>query len=195
MLLMILGNAGIVTAMSSLIVGMVGVQESQTLWLRVLLLISGLTALWTVASSTWVDRYVSRYIGAALRRWTDLDVRDYASLLQLTRDYAVAELAVADHDWLCNHQLKELNLISEGVLFLGIERVTGAFLGAPSGDTEIRAGDTVILYGLTETIANLDQRRPGLSGGLAHQDRVYTHKKAQAQEKAQDPVESDTPVS
>jgi len=60
------------------------------------------------------------------------------------------------------------------------------FVGAPSGDTHIGTGDTVILYGRTRTLENLDRRKKGLSGGLAHQDRVHEHRQIQEQEKIQD---------
>jgi hypothetical protein len=82
MLLMLLGNAGIVTVVSSLILSFVdagGMHE----WLpRMLALVAGLAVLVAVATSAWVDRHLERVIAWALARWTSLDVHDYASLLR-----------------------------------------------------------------------------------------------------------------
>jgi hypothetical protein len=182
MLLMVLGNAGIVTAVSTLIIGMVGRSESESLAPRVVLLVGGLVVLWAAASSQWVDARLSRLISWALRRWSDLDIRDYASLLQLTRDYAVVELAVSEGDWLCDCYLNQLDLPAEGVLVLAIQRGSARFIGAPSGKTKIEAGDTVILYGRSETFKNLDERRKGLTGGREHQENVRRHEQVKTEE-------------
>lgn len=87
-----------------------------------LLLILGLAAVYAASRSRHVDRWRSAGIGRLLRRFTDLDVRDYASLLRLTGDYAVQELHVQAGDWLADRSLDELRLSDEGVLVLGIRR-------------------------------------------------------------------------
>ena len=58
-----------------------------------------------LAMSRPVDRVLTRAIRGALERWTDLDVRDYAGLLQLGEGYAVAELEVEDSDWIAGREL------------------------------------------------------------------------------------------
>lgn len=191
MMLMVLGNAGIVTAMSTLILGLVDTPDDSSLVMRIVLLVSGLVVLWTVASSQWVDLRLSRLVNRALTRWTDLDVRDYASLLQLTHDYAVIELAVSETDWLCGHHLHELDLSAEGVLILGIQRPSGRFLGAPSGDSKIEAGDTLILYGRSDTLAELDRRSKGFTGSWAHREKVREHEQKQQRELAEDEAETE----
>lgn len=50
--------------------------------------------LWILATSKWVDRYLSRLINWALPRWTTLNVQNYASLLRLSGDYTVMEMEV-----------------------------------------------------------------------------------------------------
>jgi hypothetical protein len=68
MLLMLLGNAGLVTVVSSLILSFVNRPETTgwrgALWLRLLVLGAGLTALWLVAHSRWVDQWM----GVPVRR-------------------------------------------------------------------------------------------------------------------------------
>ncbi len=168
MMLMLLGNAGIVTAVASLMMTIVGPDQSgAALWIRLLLLISGLTGLFLLAQSSIVDRWMTRVIQAALKRWTTLEARDYAGLLHLSGDYAVIEFVVEPDDWLSERTLIELRLSDEGVLVLGIDRHDGRFVGAPRGQTKIVAGDRLILYGPRERIRELDERPKGLEGAYA----------------------------
>jgi hypothetical protein len=171
MLLMLFGNAGIVTAVASLMLTFISTGESGR-WMPLVFLGAGLAVLWTVASSNWVDRRLSQLITAALKRWTDLDVRDYAHLLQLAGDYGVVEMQVESEDWLADKTLAEANLSQEGVLVLGIQRADGSYTGAPTGRTVIYPADTLILYGQSSALADLDSRRAGIGGTLAHQEAV-----------------------
>ena len=92
--LMLAGNVGIVTAMSSLLLSFVDMLGSQGAWLSLGVPAAGLALLLVVSSSTWVDRYLSRAISWALRKFTQLDVRDYARLLHLREDYGISDLRV-----------------------------------------------------------------------------------------------------
>ena len=167
MVLMLVGNAGIVAAMASLLLSFV--RPGGTNGMTVLgLLAAGIALIWWIASSQWIDARLSRVISWALGRWTSLDARDYAKLLHLRHDYGVTELLVRAGDWLANRELQETQLGGEGILVLGIECPGGEFIGAPSGSTEIRAGDRLVLYGRIARIAEVDQRVAGGEGDRAH---------------------------
>ena len=195
MLLMLLGNAGIVTAVSSLILSFVSADEATgvvgTIWFRMAALIAGLLALWAIAHSRWIDTGLSNWITWALKRWTDLEIRDYASLLHLSGDYSVAELTIDPQDWLADRKLTEVRLAEEGVMVLGIDKADGTFLGAPRGQTKLRAGDTLILYGARKMLSNLDQREAGSRGNWEHvravDEQVKTQKREEAIEEESEP--------
>ncbi|EGV30815.1 TrkA-C domain protein [Thiorhodococcus drewsii AZ1] len=161
--LMLLGNAGIVTAVSSLMLAFVGGgnAEGMALWIKVVLLVTGLVLLWAFASSQWVDRLLSRIVDRALSRFTRLDVSDYEGLLHLAGDYKIVELAVEDGSWLDGQPLRALRPAEEGVMVLGIAKPNGEWLGTPGGDTVARSGDRLIVYGRTEAIRELEERRAG----------------------------------
>lgn len=165
--LMLLGNAGIVTAVSSLMLTFVGGgdAEDMDLWIKVVLLVTGLVLLWAFASSRWVDQLLSRLIDRALNRFTRLDVSDYEGLLHLAGDYKIVELAVADGSWLDGQPLRALRPAEEGVMVLGIAKPSGEWLGTPGGDTVARSGDRLIAYGRTEVIRELEERRAGDNRG------------------------------
>lgn len=169
MALMLVGNAGIVTAASSLILTFTSLDDPRThSATAIVALVTGLTALVAVASSDWVDRKFSVLIGWALERFTTLDVRDYDNLLHLNGEYRVVELYVEPDDWLAEKALSQLDLRGEGVNVLGIQRAGGTYEGNPDGDTEVRAGDVLIGYGRVSALRSLDTRRRGWAGDVQH---------------------------
>jgi hypothetical protein len=91
-LLMLLRSVGTFTAVPSLVLSFMDTAGRSDQLLRLLWLVGGLTVLGLVATSRWVDRHLSRVIAWALRRWTDLDDRDYTALLGLTGGHTVLEL-------------------------------------------------------------------------------------------------------
>jgi hypothetical protein len=168
MILMLLGNAGLITAMSSLMLSFIGTEEAGDLLLNMLLLAGGLALLWLVASSAWVDRHLSHVIDRALRRYTRLEVQDYASVMHLGGEYRIVELQVAPGDWLANKTLAEARLQDEGITVLGIERTDGTYLGAPDGSTCIGPEDSLLVYGRISTLQDLDTRRATRRGDAQH---------------------------
>ena len=75
MLLMLLGNAGIVTAASTLILTFVDTGGANVWVLRLLVLLAGLALMYGITKIPWVDRQIHRLIESALRKWTKFDVR------------------------------------------------------------------------------------------------------------------------
>ncbi len=183
MVLMLTGNAGLVTVLATLVASMVAVKFEEERWvLNLSVLVLGVVVIWLIASSHRVDRLLSRVIYWALKRWTHLDVSDYVSLLQLARGYAVSELAVRPEDWLVGQTLAESRLGKEGILVLGVQRVDGVYIGAPNADTEIRPNDLLTVYGKTERLSELDSRRPGPAGAEAHEKAMTERQQVIAEE-------------
>ncbi|GEM_PF-43175 len=181
-LLMMLRSAGLISILISLILSFAGSATSREITFRLLLLFGGVLALWLLANLRFVDRFVSALIARALQRWTRLDTRDYTSLLKLAGDYSVTELKVNPEDWIEGRTLSTCRLDDEGVSVLGIYRGNGRYLGAPRGDTPLKAGDTMILYGNTSRIRELDARRADASGDSAHAQAVRDQQTREAQQ-------------
>lgn len=175
MVLMLLGNAGIVTVVSSFVLAFMHADETTWLgstWTRILMLAAGLFLLWQLANSRWVDEQLSRWIEWALGRFTKLNVQDLVGLLHLAKDYEVAEMSVDEGEWLANQRLMDLRLGDEGVLVLGIERANGSYLGAPKGEVQLEIGDRLLVYGPESGLLELDDRPAGLAGTAAHDAAV-----------------------
>jgi hypothetical protein len=171
--LMLLGNVGIVIAISSLLLSFLSTTNRDDLWyddlwVKLVVLSLGVVFLLILASSHYVEQLMWRVNTWALRRWVHIEVHDYTKLLRLAHNYIVCELAVREDEWLTGRTLAELQLASEGVLVLGIERRDGTYLGAPRGLTKVEAGDSLILYGQQETLIDLESRAADMIGNLHH---------------------------
>lgn len=179
--LILLGNIGLVSAGASLVLSFTRATGAQAA-ARAAVLVGGLMLLVLLIRTPLVSNALSRAINAALRRWTDLEVRDYEELLELGGDYGVMELLVEDGDWLAGHTLAELGLRDEGVVVLGIRRPGGDYHGAPGSGTLILAGDTLTIYARTKRLCELDERRPGQAGDRAHREAVEEQDEIEAAE-------------
>lgn len=152
--LMLLGNVGLVAVVASLVLSFIQQPAGSHKWVAAYLL-GGLAILWIIAASGWVDRQMSKVIEWALQKWTDLNVRDYESLLHVSAGYGVAEAPVASGTFMVGQTLAQLKLRQQGVLVLSIRRENGGFEGAPKADTRIEAGDTLVVYGRGPDISSV----------------------------------------
>lgn len=183
LILMLLGNAGIVTAIATLLIGFLDAREETALWPRALLLAAGLAGLIALTMSQRLDKWLSRTVLWALNRYTTLNVRDYAALLHLSGDYAIGEVYVHEEDWMADRTLGDLKLADEGVVVLSIDRSDGTFLGVPKRETEVRTGDTLVVYGRTSGIKGIDERKRGTGGNISHVEAVAEQKMEQQRER------------
>jgi len=182
MSLMLLRSAGIVTILLSLILSFVGAEDGSGKLYRLLWLVGGVAVLWLLSASRWVDRFVRYVMTWALKRWTDLDVRDYVGLLRLSGDYVIRELHMDEGDWLVGRTLSDCRLRQEGVSIIGIYRRNGNYVGVPRGDTTIHAGDVLVLYGRAEALKKLDRRRQGGAGDQDHSAAVDDEQRRMAEQ-------------
>lgn len=187
MALMLMGNAGVVAAAGSLILGFRNGSLGHN-WKSLAELVVGLLVLLQISRSRWVDRQMTGVIAGLLSRYTDIETRDLGSLLDLAGSYAVAELAVAEEDWVAHRTLSDLALRDEGVAVLGITRPNGTFRGAPVGQTLVRPGDRLLLYGKGPILEDLDRRPAGPAGDLAHRTAVEHQGTLEATEERDDPT-------
>jgi len=186
MQLMFVGPIGIIASSGILITALTTSSGPRQATGRLVTLVVGLVALVLGSRSRLVNRSLTGLVAAVVRRTTDLDVRDYAGMLRLAGDYEVAELLVEPDDWLAGRTLAAADLPHEGVLVLGIVRASGEYLGAPTGHTLLRSGDTLLLYGRDAVVRSLDQRRAGGEGDRAHLDAIAEQQRVIADEQRRD---------
>jgi len=175
--LMLLGNAGIVTIISTLILTFVNKASETSVLPRIVILILGIGLLFYLSQSKLINRNLSKAIDQLLNKYSSLKVQDYASLMHLSKDYRIAELLVKQEDWISDRTLKETDLSAEGLLILGINRLHGKYIGAPRGTTKVIPGDTLIVYGRLEEIKNVDIRRKTKRGDKDHEKAIKQQEK------------------
>lgn len=191
MTLMLIGSAGIVSVIGTIVIGVSTVQDAtESLWAFAGLIASLIAIMWLMRTRP-VERALSRIIRAGLNRWTDLEVRDVESLLDIHGGYSIAELLVEESDWVCDRTLVDMRLNDEGILVLGIQRHNGGYDGAPKGSAAVHAGDTLLLYGHQDRIAQLDDRVKGPLGDAEH-ERSSAHAATSDDPSASDPPSRST---
>jgi len=187
--LMVLGNAGIVSMLGTLILSFTTSGGHRQSLNRLSWIVAGLLILWLVSRSRWLDRQMGRLILRALRRWTKLEVRDFEDLLRLSHGYGIMEMFVKPSDWVAGKTLAELRLSHEGINVIALRRADGTYVGTPTGQTRIMAGDVLILYGRRERFAELDSRPSGGEGDARHASAVQDQRRIMRSEDgvSQDP--------
>ena len=175
MLLILLGNAGVVTAISSLILGFVGPNQGLAHERNIYLLLFGIALLYIAARSQRLDRFLDRLINKMLKHFTDIKPKSLSKLLTVMEDYEVTEIDVSENSWLKGGTLAELKLPDEGILVLGIIRDEDSYIGVPRGKYEVEDGDRLVLYGRSNRIQELSKRHDKLAGKAAHKKSAEEH--------------------
>ena len=158
--LMLVGNAGLVTAVSTFVLSFTSTGTAAEALQRGLILAAGLGVLAYLALSDRVDQYLSRLIEWMLDRVVGFQVRDMHTILNLGGGYMVTRMEVDPESWLAGETLRTVNLPAEGLIVLAIERPDGTTDYAPGAEDCIPPDGCVIVYGPDDQISRLcDQLR------------------------------------
>ena len=87
--LMTFGNAGIITGVTSMLLGFVNAEASQTLR-RAAILAVGLVVLIILTRVRFLERMLTKFTRWALARWTTLETRDLANLLRFGKNFGIS---------------------------------------------------------------------------------------------------------
>ena len=170
--LMLVGNIGFVTFVSSLVLSFLTVRSQEAMLRNLAILFAGLILLYLISRAKFLDKLLTKLTERFLRKWTKIHTHDYDSLLNLSGDYEVITIKVKRGGWLAERELSDLRLSDEGILVLAIRREDGYFIGSPRGESMIYTNDELIVYGREASLANLGQRRRGPEGDLQHRYEI-----------------------
>lgn len=183
MALIRLGSVGLVTTVATLILTFT---DPTARLERLLILLGAAGVLIALSRSQAFHDLLTPVIKRALSRTATFELRDYVGLLNLHRDFCVADLTVQEDSWLANERLGDLELRSEeGINILGIRREDGTYIGAPAGEHEITPGDTLIAYGQRERLEELVER--SADDDDAHERAKDAHQRLLSLERRLDP--------
>jgi len=150
--LMIVGNLGLVSVMATVIVSLVGSSGPEgALLLQLLWLAAVLLVLWFLVLNPFADRIMCNIIGRLLARTEGFGGRKPARLLQLPAGHGVTQILVHPESGLAGRQLREL--VSNGVVILGLQREDGTYINLPRDGEEVRSADEIFFYGPDQVLA------------------------------------------
>lgn len=181
MILMLVGNAGI----AAMVASMAGIMFTATsdnsegfmrgVFIPLFYLFAALVFLWYFSSSKWIDDKLFRFIGKMLTQFTHLDIVDYTGVLEFEKGYRVSEVRIGLEHWLVGRTLAEARVSDEGIQVLAIHREDGLFVPTPTGNTYVRAGDLITIYGLADSIRILSEREKGDEGDAEYAECCAAH--------------------
>jgi hypothetical protein len=149
---MIVGNLGLVSVMATVIVSLVGSSGPEgALLLQLLWLAAVLLVLWFLVLNPFADRIMCNIIGRLLARTEGFGGRKPARLLQLPAGHGVTQIPVHPESGLAGRQLREL--VSNGVVILGLQREDGTYINLPRDGEEVRPADEIFFYGPDQVLA------------------------------------------
>lgn len=185
MLLMLVGNVGIISVVASLILTFVkNKPDTVESLLRIGIILASLVVLWFLSKSQWLENKLINTINKALEKYTNIKVKDYVELLKLQGDFEITVLTIKAGHWMENKTVAKMQLRDEGINLIGINRENGKYIGAPHGKTQIKANDRLILYGKENLLKELEQRKDDLQGIAEHiKAKRERDKEKQEQEK------------
>ncbi|MBL6950867.1 MAG: TrkA C-terminal domain-containing protein [Bacteroidales bacterium] len=158
--LMLVGHAGVITVLASLILTFVNKDETGLPWYySVGILGVGIIIIALLASNNKINNYLTRQVNWFMVKFTRLHVREYSSLYKLADGYNMCGFFVEETSWLVGQPVSTSAIKSADILVLGIEQPDGTYLGTVTPDTVIKKNDLLILYGDEVKIAGLKTQK------------------------------------
>jgi hypothetical protein len=152
-ILMLLGNAGIVSIIAMVIVSFTGVPGHE---IFTKLGVIGLVILAIVIISVvrGLDNLVDRFIERRISRFTHFSVSAFSEMLKLADGYGVAEIKLPEGHPIADRRLHEAELRSRDVLILAIKRGI-SLIPSPRADEYLKEGDKLVCFGPLKSIASV----------------------------------------
>lgn len=153
--LMILGNAGMVTTIGTFAKSLMEGDLHRTA-LNFGFILVGLMAL--VAVARWQG--LTRRLHDAAQRWLarhyDFGAPTTEEMLRVGQGYGLTRVKLVPESPVCGRFLRDLELKPRQVQVLAIER-KGRFIPTPMGDDRLEAGDVVVVYGSDGAVGRVFQ--------------------------------------
>lgn len=155
-LLMLFGNLGIVSVLSTLMISFVRTDADFNSIMTQLGWIIGMTIVFFVVMlNPYIDRLFCKLIGHLLEKYTFLGGRHYRRLLQLGD-----KLSIGEHQFFADESLtpSKAQAALENLSILAVKRKSGATERFSEDMDTINPGDTLILFGPDSAHYNFKER-------------------------------------
>lgn len=153
--LMILGNAGLVTAITALIFSFnKGGGGIKPILLNSALLILMLLILYKIATHRRLTMILTKRIEARLEKRPLFEKRPVEEILRVAKDYGIAEVTMKGNCQNIGKTLKESSFRENDILVLAIQRKNNV-IPAPKASDTIQLDDTLICYGKFDNLEKI----------------------------------------
>ena len=156
-ILMILGNAGVISVIASFVLSLVttrGIIDPSLILLGIILFV---LIFYLVVTRKGLQQALTRKIRQKLISRMDLERVAIEEILHQAEGYSIAILEIIEGNKLVGSSLAGSGLRDRGIMVLSIER-SGMLVPAPLAKEEIEVGDRLVCYGLLKSIRALTQK-------------------------------------
>ena len=153
MILMILGNAGLVSAVTALLFSF-GKGGVQPILLNSGILIVILYIIYKIATHKKLTKFFTKKIEAGLEKRHPFRKRPVEEILRIAKDYGIAEVTIKEDCQDLGKKLIESSFRQKDILILAIERAN-TVIPTPKASDTIQLGDTLICYGRLNSIEKI----------------------------------------
>lgn len=147
MVLMILGNAGIISFVTTFILSFLkGESGAGPVSLKLAILAAALFLINRAASNKRITRWVNDWIEDKIADSKILEKKPLEEIMNLPKGYGVCELHITDKNDPKGRTLQEAEFREKDILVLNIEK-KDRIISSPKANDTIEPGDTLICYG------------------------------------------------
>jgi hypothetical protein len=154
-IMIVLGNAGLITTIGSLASSLSQPQPLRVLG-NVFVIVTGIASLGWLAHRPAVTRLLHARVSRWMARRYPLQAWAPDELLHLDRGYVLTKFELTPSSPAADHTLRELRLKQNRVQVLAVERGHD-FHGVPDGEFRLAVGDEVVVYGVKDTVERVLQ--------------------------------------
>jgi len=156
-LLMILGNAGIVTVIVTATTSL-ATSKGYQLSINVLILFVGIYIIYKIVTRKGLIRKWESFIEGKLMKSHAFEEGATEDLLHLLEGYGLVRTIIKENSPFIGNSLSESKLTEKGLLVLGIERGK-SWIPTPKAKEIIEDGDRLIMYGLLNILKALFEEK------------------------------------
>ena len=154
--LMILGNAGLVSVITTLVIS-VGRTKTTPLLINAGIVLLVIFILFKMLSHPRIKKFLNDKIESRLEKQAPFRKRPIEEILRIAKDYGIAEVSISEKCQDLGKSLNASSLRENDILVLAIER-KDTVIPAPKATDHIILDDVLICYGKLSNIAKIIQK-------------------------------------
>ena len=152
-ILIILGNAGLVTIVATLVASFTQVTGYSWFFIRLGVIVAGIFLLYTLIIRSRVANSLLERLRKPLMKRIAIEAPPYEEILHIGGKWSVNLITIGKSSRHIGVSLGELAATVEDMDFLGIDR-TGIFISRPRTHEKIEIGDRLLVYGSEKAMKN-----------------------------------------